>query len=228
MLIDFWTYSCINCLRTLPHLKAWDSAYRDDGLTIVGVHAPEFAFERVPDNVRSAVRKQGIRYPVALDNDFATWTAYANEYWPAKYLIDRNGRVRYYHFGEGEYDKTERLIRRYLGEEVDDEVEGIADRTPSGRTTPESYLGFERLERFVGSRLVAGTEATYRFPRFLGPDQSAYAGRVRVEPERIVAWGGALGSGSSSWRERSISCSAAAAPWISPRRSAAGHGRHPG
>jgi cytochrome c biogenesis protein CcdA/thiol-disulfide isomerase/thioredoxin len=191
VLIDFWTYSCINCLRTLPHLKAWDSAYRDDGLTIVGVHAPEFAFERVPGNVRSAVRKQGIRYPVALDNDFATWTAYANEYWPAKYLIDRNGRVRYYHFGEGEYDETERLIRRYLGEEVGDEVEGITDRTPSGHTTPESYLGFERLERFVGSRLVAGREATYRFPRSLAPDQLAYAGRVRVEPERIVAGRGA-------------------------------------
>jgi cytochrome c biogenesis protein CcdA/thiol-disulfide isomerase/thioredoxin len=187
VLIDFWTYSCINCLRTLPHLKAWDRAYRDDGLTIVGVHSPEFAFERVPDNVRSAVRKQGIRYPVALDNDFATWTAYANEYWPAKYLIDRNGRVRYYHFGEGEYDETEGLIRRYLGESVDDEVEGIADRTPTIRTTPESYLGFERLDRFVGSRIVAGKEATYRFPRVLGPDQLAYSGRMRVEPERVVA-----------------------------------------
>jgi cytochrome c biogenesis protein CcdA/thiol-disulfide isomerase/thioredoxin len=191
VLIDFWTYSCINCLRTLPHLKAWDRAYRDDGLTIVGVHAPEFAFERVPDNVRAAVRKQGIRYPVALDNDFATWTAYANEYWPAKYLIDRNGRVRYYHFGEGEYDETEALIRRYLGERVDGEVEEIADRTPTVRTTPESYLGFERLDRFVGSRLVAGKEATYRFPRYLGPDQLAYTGRLRVEPERIVAGEGA-------------------------------------
>jgi cytochrome c biogenesis protein CcdA/thiol-disulfide isomerase/thioredoxin len=191
VLIDFWTYSCINCLRTLPHLKAWDRAYRDDGLTIVGVHSPEFAFERVPDNVRTAVRKQGIRYPVALDNDFATWTAYANEYWPAKYLIDRNGRVRYYHYGEGEYDETEKLIRRYLGENVDDQVEEIADRTPTIRTTPESYLGFERLDRFVGSRIVAGKEATYRFPRFLGPDQLAYAGRVRVEPERIVAGEGA-------------------------------------
>jgi cytochrome c biogenesis protein CcdA/thiol-disulfide isomerase/thioredoxin len=191
VLIDFWTYSCINCLRTLPHLKAWDRAYRDDGLTIVGVHSPEFAFERVPDNVRAAVRKQGIRYPVALDNDFATWTAYANEYWPAKYLIDRNGRVRYYHFGEGEYDETEELIRRYLGESVDGEVEGIVDRTPTIRTTPESYLGFSRLDRFVGSRIVAGREATYRYPRYVGPDQLAYTGRMRVEPERIVAGKGA-------------------------------------
>jgi thiol-disulfide isomerase/thioredoxin len=190
VLIDFWTYSCINCLRTLPHLKAWDRAYRDDGLTIVGVHSPEFAFERVPDNVRAAVRKQEIRYPVALDNDFATWTAYANEYWPAKYLIDRSGRVRYYHFGEGEYNETEALIRRYLGEGVPDEVEGIADGTPTIRTTPESYLGYERLARFVG-RVVAGKEATYRFPRFLGPDLLAYSGRMRVERERIVAGEGA-------------------------------------
>jgi cytochrome c biogenesis protein CcdA/thiol-disulfide isomerase/thioredoxin len=190
VLIDFWTYSCVNCLRTLPHLKAWDRAYRDDGLTIVGVHSPEFAFERVPDNVRSAVRKQGIRYPVALDNDFATWTAYANEYWPAKYLIDRNGRVRYYHYGEGEYDETEEQIRRYLGAGVDDEVERIAERTPT-QTTPETYLGYGRLERFAGSRIVAGVETTYRFPRLLGPDQFAYSGRMRVEPERMIAGKGA-------------------------------------
>jgi cytochrome c biogenesis protein CcdA/thiol-disulfide isomerase/thioredoxin len=191
VLIDFWTYSCVNCLRTLPHLRAWDRAYRDDGLAIIGVHAPEFAFERVPDNVRKAVDKLEIRYPVALDNDFETWTAYANQYWPAKYLIDRNGRVRYYHFGEGEYDETEHLIRRYLGEEVEDEVEGIADRTPTAVATPESYLGFDRLARFVG-RVVAGREASYRFPRTpLAPDHMAYAGRVKVEPERILAGRGA-------------------------------------
>ncbi len=186
VLVDFWTYSCINCLRTLPYLKAWDSAYRDDGLTIVGMHSPEFAFERVPDNVRASVRKLGIRYPVALDNDFATWTAYANEYWPAKYLIDRTGRVRYYHFGEGEYDETERLIRRYLGEKVTGDAKVAADRTQRVRTTPESYLGFERIDRFVGSKIVANKEATYRFPRALGQDQLAYSGRVRIEPERLV------------------------------------------
>jgi cytochrome c biogenesis protein CcdA/thiol-disulfide isomerase/thioredoxin len=188
VLIDFWTYSCINCLRTLPHVKAWDEAYRDDGLTIIGVHSPEFAFERVPGNVRTAVRKLGIRYPVALDNDFATWRAYANEYWPAKYLIDRTGRVRYYHFGEGEYDRTEALIRRYLGEDVTGDAPGIADETPTARTTPESYLGYARLDRFAGGRIAAGVEAAYRFPaRPLGQDELAYSGRIRVEPERIVA-----------------------------------------
>jgi thiol-disulfide isomerase/thioredoxin len=191
VLIDFWTYSCINCLRTLPHLKAWDQAYRDDGLTIIGVHSPEFAFERVPGNVRTAVRKLGIRYPVALDNDFATWRAYANEYWPAKYLIDRTGRVRYFHFGEGEYDRTEALIRRYLGEGVTGAVDGIADRTPTTHTTPESYLGFARLDRFAGGQIAAGVEALYHFPSALAADELAYSGRLRVEDERIVAGRGA-------------------------------------
>ncbi|HEU4941730.1 MAG TPA: thioredoxin family protein [Gaiellaceae bacterium] len=191
VLIDFWTYSCVNCLRTLPHLEAWDSSYRADGLTVVGVHAPEFAFERVPDNVRAAVRKLGVRYPVALDNDFVTWTEYANQYWPAKYLIDRTGRVRYVHYGEGKYDETERQIRRYLGSKVPDRGTAVADRTPTVRTTPESYLGYERLARFVGSRVVAGKESTYRFPLSLPPDHLAYAGRLRVEGERIVTGAGA-------------------------------------
>jgi cytochrome c biogenesis protein CcdA/thiol-disulfide isomerase/thioredoxin len=188
VLIDFWTYSCVNCLRTLPHLKAWDRAYRDDGLVILGVHAPEFAFERVPANVRKSVQKLGIRYPVALDNDFATWTAYANEYWPAKYLIDRAGRVRYYHYGEGEYEETERLIRRYLGEKVTGDAQSVADRTPTFHSTPESYLGYERLARFVGSILVPDRAASYRFPvAGLGSDELAYSGRIRVERERLVA-----------------------------------------
>ncbi|MBI4171637.1 MAG: cytochrome c biogenesis protein DipZ, partial [Actinobacteria bacterium] len=107
VLIDFWTYSCINCLRTLPYVKAWDARYRSDGLVIVGVHTPEFAFEREPAIVAENVRRLGVRFPVALDNGYATWNAWQNQYWPAKYLIDRDGRVRYYHFGEGEYDVTE-------------------------------------------------------------------------------------------------------------------------
>ena len=117
VLIDFWTYSCINCLRTLPHIREWDDRYRDAGLTIVGVHTPEFAFERVPANVRENVKKLELRYPVALDNDFGTWEAWHNQYWPAKYLIDRKGHVRYYHFGEGEYAATEEAIRTLLGAE---------------------------------------------------------------------------------------------------------------
>ncbi|MBA2642626.1 MAG: cytochrome c biogenesis protein DipZ [Actinobacteria bacterium] len=188
VLVDFWTYSCINCIRTLPHLKAWDKAYRSAGLAIVGVHSPEFAFERVPDNVRSATTRLGLRYPIALDNDFATWRAYDNDYWPAKYLIDKSGRVRYTHFGEGAYSETESFIRRLLGEKVKVPRTSVEDETPSVITTPESYLGYARLDRFAGGGVIFDEEASYRFAtRRLGPDELSYAGRWTVEPARIVA-----------------------------------------
>jgi cytochrome c biogenesis protein CcdA/thiol-disulfide isomerase/thioredoxin len=188
VLIDFWTYSCINCLRTLPHVEAWDRMYRKDGLVIVGVHTPEFAFEHVPSNVRSAVKRLGVRYPVALDNEYGTWTAYGNQYWPAKYLIDRNGHVRYAHFGEGSYHVTEENIRTLLGEKPAAPVSGrLRDLTPSGPLTPESYLGYQRIDRFTGSKLYPDKEATYAFPAALGKDDFAYAGRWTVHAQRIVA-----------------------------------------
>jgi cytochrome c biogenesis protein CcdA/thiol-disulfide isomerase/thioredoxin len=187
VLVDFWTYSCINCLRTLPHLKAWDRAYRRAGLTIVGVHSPEFAFERVPDNVRSAVKRLGVRYPVALDNDFATWRAYSNDYWPADYLIDKSGRIRDEHYGEGAYEETEGAIRRLLGEKVRASRTSVADRTPGQITTPESYLGYARLDRFANGQPAFDVASEYRFPSRLAPDELAYAGLWTVEPARIVA-----------------------------------------
>jgi cytochrome c biogenesis protein CcdA/thiol-disulfide isomerase/thioredoxin len=188
VLIDFWTYSCINCLRTLPHLKAWDAAYRDAGLTIVGVHSPEFAFERVPDNVRSAVRRLGVRYPVALDNDFATWRAYSNLYWPAKYLIDRSGRVRYHHFGEGAYEETEQEIRRLLGENLTQPTRSVDPEEAYAPRTPESYLGYRRLERLANGSVAPDVEWSYELPRaLLAQDVLAYGGRWKVEGERIVA-----------------------------------------
>ena len=153
VLVDFWTYSCINCLRTLPYIRAWDERYRDAGLTIVGVHSPEFAFERVESNVRENVRKLGVRYPVALDNDFVTWQSWRNQYWPAKYLIDKRGHVRYYHFGEGDYAETEEAIRTLLGADAPD-ASGLADKSPHGQVTPESYLGYERFDRNGGDRIV--------------------------------------------------------------------------
>src|SRR5215216_4655313 len=116
VLLDFWTYSCINCLRTLSHLRAWDDRYRAAGLSIVGVHTPEFAFERRASNVRDAIAANRLRYPVGLDNDYGTWNAWSNQYWPAKYLIDARGQVRYWHFGEGDYDETERAIRALLAD----------------------------------------------------------------------------------------------------------------
>ena len=116
VLIDFWTYSCINCIRSIPYVRAWHRAYADDGLVVIGVHAPEFAFERNPDNVRKAVADLGIRYPVALDNKLLVWTALKNHYWPAHYFFDAQGRLRYHHFGEGNYARSEMVIRQLLAE----------------------------------------------------------------------------------------------------------------
>ena len=189
VLIDFWTYSCINCLRTLPHVRAWDEAYRDDGLVIVGVHTPEFAFERDADNVRRAVRDLDVAYPVALDNAYGTWTAWQNRYWPAKYFVDRAGRLRYAHFGEGGYEESERVLRQLLAEDSDTELVSadIADETPSGEQTPETYLGYQRLDRFVGSELAPDREAEYTIPDYVPLHGVAYGGRWTVEGERIVA-----------------------------------------
>jgi len=114
VLVDFWTYSCINCLRTLPHVNRWAETYRDQGLVVVGVHTPEFPFERSTANVTTAMRRFGVKHPVAQDNRYATWQAYSNRYWPAKYLIDAQGRIRYQHFGEGRYEETEAAIQALL------------------------------------------------------------------------------------------------------------------
>src|SRR5215211_4874907 len=189
VVVDFWTYSCINCLRTLPYLKAWDGAYRKAGLVVLGVHSPEFSFERVPGNVRNAVRELGVRYPVALDNDFDTWHAFSNQYWPAKYFIDRRGHIRFVHFGEGEYGRSEQVIRTLLAE-GGEPPPMLADAPmadePSAAITPETYLGWYRLERYVGPKIQPGRWAAYRFPDApLGLGELAYDGRWRVEGERI-------------------------------------------
>jgi cytochrome c biogenesis protein CcdA/thiol-disulfide isomerase/thioredoxin len=191
VLVDFWTYSCINCLRTLPHLKAWDARYRRAGLVIVGVHTPEFAFEHVVSNVRSATRRLGVRYPVAIDNGYKTWDAYGNDAWPAEYLIDRSGHVREIKKGEGDYGGTERTIRALLGEPAGAQLASVKDETPQHLTTPESYLGWERLQRYAGSPVTPDREARYSFPKALPPDSLGYAGRWTVEGQRIVAGRGA-------------------------------------
>ena len=191
VLVDFWTYSCINCLRTLPHLEAWDMRYSKAGLVIVGVHTPEFAFEHVVSNVSKATRELGVHYPVAIDNGYRTWDAYQNDAWPAEYLIDRTGRVREIKKGEGDYDGTERTIRQLLGETGNAQLASVKDRTPTHLTTPESYLGYERLARYVGPQIAPDREALYRFPRRLPLNDLAYAGRWRVEGQRIVAGRGA-------------------------------------
>jgi cytochrome c biogenesis protein CcdA/thiol-disulfide isomerase/thioredoxin len=186
VLVDFWTYSCINCLRTLPHLESWYAAYHAQGLEIVGVHTPEFAFEHVPSNVRAATKRLGVRYPVAIDNEYGTWKAYQNQYWPAEYLIDKQGRLRDIHYGEGEYDQTEATIRDLLGEPAV-RAKAVADSTPHDLTTPESYLGWERLDRYAGTPIRKDAEAAYAFPDALPQNELAYAGRWTVGPQRIVA-----------------------------------------
>jgi cytochrome c biogenesis protein CcdA/thiol-disulfide isomerase/thioredoxin len=187
VLVDFWTYSCINCLRTLPHLKAWDAAYRKAGLTIIGVHTPEFAFEHVPSNVRKATRELGVDYPVAIDDGYKTWDAYQNGAWPTEYLIDRRGHIREIKEGEGTYDETERTIRRLLGEPAQAQLASVKDTTPQHPTTPESYLGWERLQRYSGSELVPDRVVPYKFPRSVPLNTLAYDGLWRVERQRIVA-----------------------------------------
>jgi len=190
VLIDFWTYSCINCLRTLPHLKAWDAAYRDKGLVIIGVHTPEFAFEHVTSNVRAAVKRLGIRYAVMQDNRYRTWDDFANQYWPAEYLIDRQGRIRYTDFGEGHYGETEAAIRKLLGDSGT-HARTVADVTPTGLLTPESYLGYARLQNYVGKNPVPDRFAQYTFPATIPQNELAYDGRWRVGSQAITAGSGA-------------------------------------
>jgi cytochrome c biogenesis protein CcdA/thiol-disulfide isomerase/thioredoxin len=189
VLVDFWTYSCINCLRTLPHLKTWDAAYRKAGLRIVGVHTPEFAFEHVPSNVRKATRELGVRYAVAIDNGYKTWDAYQNGAWPTEYLVDRRGDIREIKEGEGNYDDTERTIRKLLGEPATGQLASVADQTPQHLAmTPESYLGWERLQRYSGSQIVPDRIVPYKFPRTVPPNTLAYDGLWKVERQRIVAF----------------------------------------
>jgi cytochrome c biogenesis protein CcdA/thiol-disulfide isomerase/thioredoxin len=190
VLIDFWTYSCINCLRTLPHLKAWYATYHKGGFVIIGVHTPEFAFEHVASNVRGAVKRLGITYPVVQDNRFKTWDAYANQYWPAEYLIDKTGHIRHTNFGEGEYDKTESLIRQLL-DAKGAKARQVADATPTGLLTPETYLGYARLSNYVGTNVSPDVSSTYRLPASVPQNTFAYGGQWHVGGQQVIAGKGA-------------------------------------
>lgn len=187
VLIDFWTYSCINCIRTLPYLKDWYAKYHDKGFEIIGVHSPEFQFERDVGNVKNAVQKYGILYPVALDNRFETWRRYHNRYWPAHYLINKKGEVVYQHFGEGEYDVTEGNIRYLL------DLSGQAASVETKETrqffqTPETYLGYDRAENNTSiGNIIKNHVAHYQYPRMLSQNQWALNGRWIVYAEKVVA-----------------------------------------
>ena len=185
VLVDFWTYTCINCLRTLPYLRAWDERYRARGLTIVGVHTPEFEFEKDTGNVRAAIARNDLRYAVAQDNDYGTWDAWGNQYWPAKYLIDAKGRVRYVHFGEGDYGETEQAIRSLLPTQ---ELPARAGRQPGevpGHATPETYLGAARAMNWD----PPVQRGTHEYPDIsrLSRDHFALGGRWRVDEESATA-----------------------------------------
>jgi cytochrome c biogenesis protein CcdA/thiol-disulfide isomerase/thioredoxin len=191
VLIDFWTYSCINCIRTLPHVTGWYEKYKDQGFVVIGVHTPEFAFEHKKENVAEALKKYNIQYPVAQDNDYATWQAYSNRYWPAHYLIDAEGNVRRVHFGEGEYEETEAAIVALLkeaGKNVEVKKADMPDETPTraGVRTPETYLGSDRGEKLVSPEKITGDKQVFTVPQSLRLNEYAFGGEWQVEGERAM------------------------------------------
>jgi len=193
VLIDFWTYSCINCIRTLPYLNAWNKRYAKDGLVIVGVHTPEFPFEREASNVEEAIKTDGIEYPVVQDNENGTWNAYSNLYWPAEYFVDAKGQVRYAHFGEGEYGEKEQVIRELLAEAGREpgkkraDAHGIAAEPTV--TTPESYLGAERAGNFANGTIKLGRQSfTLETP---GENELSYGGEWTIGEQPVTAGKGA-------------------------------------
>jgi thiol-disulfide isomerase/thioredoxin len=189
VLADFWTYTCINWIRTAPYLRAWDEKYREHGLTVIGVHTPEFPFERDVDSIRAAIAERRIAYAVAVDNEYAVWSAFANRYWPALYVADANGVIRFHHFGEGHYDESERVIRELLevphdlrDDLVDVEADGV--EAPADWDTlqsPETYLGSERGERFASPGGVAREERrSYSPPSRLRRNHWALSGEWTI------------------------------------------------
>jgi cytochrome c biogenesis protein CcdA/thiol-disulfide isomerase/thioredoxin len=197
VLVDFWTYSCINCLRAIPYVRAWAEKYKDQGLVVIGVHSPEFAFEKNIDNVRRAVHDLKIDYPVAIDNAYAIWRAFGNQYWPAHYFIDTEGRIRHHHFGEGDYEESEQVIRALLAEAGKggmagglvsvnaSGVEAAADLL--GVQSPETYVGYERTENFASpGGTVRDMQHDYSTPPALEKNQWALGGDWTVESEKAV------------------------------------------
>jgi len=196
VLIDFWTYTCINCIRTLPYVESWDADYRGDGLTVIGVHSPEFPFERDADNVADAIERDGIHYPVVQDNDLGTWNAFGNQYWPAKYLIDADGHIRYVHFGEGGYGQTEAAIRSLLAEAGAGRLGGMAhpgkvERADPMLRTPETYLGTARAQGWIAGPQPGSKDYGDLAPGSLRRNQFAYGGAWDIDDEAATAGEGA-------------------------------------
>ena len=191
VLVDFWTLTCINWLRTEPYVRGWSQAYRNDGLVVIGVHTPEFSFEHKIDGVAEATKERGIDYPVAIDNQYEVWSAFANHYWPALYFVDADGIIRDHHFGEGRYEQSERVIQRLLG--IDREpvsVEGVgveAEADWDQLNTPETYLGYSRGEHFASpGRAALDERRTYQLPERLDLNHWALSGEWTIGSESVV------------------------------------------
>jgi len=195
VLIDFWTYTCINCIRTLPYLEAWQQRYGRDGFTVVGVHSPEFPIEKDADNVQAAIRQNHLSYPVVQDNDLATWSAWGNQYWPSEYLVDAQGNVRDAHFGEGNYDETERAIRTLLQDaghtNLGSGARASAQALSTDATTPETYLGAGRAQGWVNGTIHPGNQDFGAPPADVPVNHFAYSGDWGVTDEDATSAAGA-------------------------------------
>lgn len=194
VLVDFWTYTCINCIRTLSHVTSWYDKYKDKGFVVIGVHTPEFAFEHSTPNIENAIKMFDIRYPVAQDNDYATWNNYNNEYWPAEYLIDANGNVRRTHFGEGEYDRTEMAIRELLkeaGQKVTVKLDNLPDQTPQGNLSPETYLNAQRMEYYYPSGNTGVVNTNFTLSENPPVNSFSLGGSWNISPQNAITGPGA-------------------------------------
>lgn len=198
VLVQFWTYTCVNWLRTLPYVRAWAEKYKEKGLVVIGVHTPEFGFEKNLDNVRQAMKEMRIEYPVAIDSNYAIWNAFVNQYWPALYFFDARGRLRHHHFGEGDYEQSERVIQRLLIEAGNGGIgNGHVSVDPRGLEvaadwddvrSPENFLGYERTENFASSGgAVANERHAYGVPARLGLNGWALSGEWTIEREAVVS-----------------------------------------
>ncbi|MGI8419448.1 MAG: cytochrome c biogenesis protein DipZ [Candidatus Levyibacteriota bacterium] len=190
VLVDFWTYTCINCIRTLPHVTSWYDKYHDQGFVVIGVHTPEFDFEHQTNNVQNAIKQYNIHYPVAQDNDYATWNAYNNQYWPAEYLIDAKGVIRREHFGEGEYDQMEEAIQTLLkenGKSVTSKIDTMADQTPGTNISPETYLGEHRMQYYYPTSSIKKGTDTFTFATNLPENKFDLGGQWTITDEEAVA-----------------------------------------
>ncbi|MFI5265385.1 MAG: thioredoxin family protein, partial [Candidatus Levyibacteriota bacterium] len=190
VLVDFWTYTCINCIRTLPYVTSWYDKYHNLGFTVIGIHTPEFEFEKNTQNVQNAIKQFNIHYPVGQDNNYATWNNYNNQYWPAEYLIDAQGNIRRTHFGEGEYDQMEKAIQALIaenGKKVQMPLDSLKDQTPVGQISPETYLGSSRMQYLYPDGSVGNGDQTFTLNPNIPVNTFSYGGTWTIENEDAVS-----------------------------------------